>query len=116
MRREERVTVQGPVKEQQPDGMSHRGGGETRPLTKGSPRLGGYLGERGLRRAQWRGKTKGKGGETAGGPGGLQPGHRLFVPVSYSPQDSGMCPKRHTRDFLRRTRDGTQLMTAEFWL
>ena len=27
MRREERVAVQGPVKEQQPDGMSHRGGG-----------------------------------------------------------------------------------------
>ena len=27
MRREERVTVHGPVKEQQPDGMSHRGGG-----------------------------------------------------------------------------------------
>ena len=27
MRREERVTVQGPVKEQQPDGMSNRGGG-----------------------------------------------------------------------------------------
>ena len=27
MRREERVTVQDPVKEQQPDGMSHRGGG-----------------------------------------------------------------------------------------
>ena len=27
MRREERVTVQGPVKEQQPDGMSHKGGG-----------------------------------------------------------------------------------------
>ena len=26
MRREERVTVQGPVKEQQPDEMSHRGG------------------------------------------------------------------------------------------
>ena len=25
MRREERVTVQGPVKEQQPDGMSHGG-------------------------------------------------------------------------------------------
>ena len=25
MRREERVTVQGPVKEQQPDGMSHMG-------------------------------------------------------------------------------------------
>ena len=25
MRRDERVTVQGPVKEQQPDGMSHRG-------------------------------------------------------------------------------------------
>ena len=25
MRREERVTVQGPVKQQQPDGMSHRG-------------------------------------------------------------------------------------------
>ena len=28
MRREERVTVQGPVKEQQPDGMSHRGGAD----------------------------------------------------------------------------------------
>ena len=27
MRREERVTVQGPVKEQQPDGMSNGGGG-----------------------------------------------------------------------------------------
>ena len=27
MRREERVTVQDPVKQQQPDGMSHRGGG-----------------------------------------------------------------------------------------
>ena len=27
MRRDERVTVQGPGKEQQPDGMSHRGGG-----------------------------------------------------------------------------------------
>ena len=27
MRREGQVTVQGPVKEQQPDGMSHRGGG-----------------------------------------------------------------------------------------
>ena len=27
MRREERVTVQGPVTKQQPDGMSHRGGG-----------------------------------------------------------------------------------------
>ena len=27
MRRGERVTVQGPVKKQQPDGMSHRGGG-----------------------------------------------------------------------------------------
>ena len=25
MRREERMTVQGPVKKQQPDGMSHRG-------------------------------------------------------------------------------------------
>ena len=33
MRREERVTVQGPVKEQQPDGMSHRGGLATLPIT-----------------------------------------------------------------------------------
>ena len=33
MRREERVTVQGPVKEQQPDGMSHRGGGGGRDET-----------------------------------------------------------------------------------
>ena len=31
MRREERVTVQGPVKKQRPDGMSHRGGGGTPP-------------------------------------------------------------------------------------
>ena len=44
MRREERVTVQGPVKEQQPDGMSHRGrggaiegGGEGGGGTKGGP-------------------------------------------------------------------------------
>ena len=34
MRREERVTVQGPVKEQQPDGMSHRG---TPPPTISTP-------------------------------------------------------------------------------
>ena len=27
MQRDERVTVQGPVNEQQPDGMSHGGGG-----------------------------------------------------------------------------------------
>ena len=32
MRREERVTVQGPVKKQQPDGMSHTGGGGLWPL------------------------------------------------------------------------------------
>ena len=31
LRREERVTVQGPVKEQQPDRMSHRGGGGQSP-------------------------------------------------------------------------------------
>ena len=31
MRREERVTVQGPVKEQQPDGMSHRGSKPLKP-------------------------------------------------------------------------------------
>ena len=38
MRREERVTVQGPVKEQQPDGMSHRGfaGGELWPSLFGA--------------------------------------------------------------------------------
>ena len=36
MRREERVTVQGPVKEQQPDGMSHRGGPTHNPW--GGPR------------------------------------------------------------------------------
>ena len=34
MRREERVTVQGPVKEQQPDGMSHRGVKLCRPEVK----------------------------------------------------------------------------------
>ena len=43
MRRDERVTVQGPVKEQQPDGMSHGGGGvwRARAVTTramGSPR------------------------------------------------------------------------------
>ena len=31
MRREERVTVQGPVKEQQPDGLSHGQGGGAEP-------------------------------------------------------------------------------------
>ena len=48
MRREERVTVQGPVKKQQPDGMAHGGGGgwpgtQTRPpppLPLGSLRNG----------------------------------------------------------------------------
>ena len=35
MRREERVTVQGPVKEQQPDGMSHRGGAICHSVTDG---------------------------------------------------------------------------------
>ena len=35
MRREERVTVQGPVKEQQPDGMSHRG--DPSPKTPSPP-------------------------------------------------------------------------------
>ena len=55
MRREERVTVQGPVKEQQPDGMSHRGaecwwrrallGGGSGPAV-GSPGLGGGTGRR----------------------------------------------------------------------
>ena len=38
MRREEWVTVQGPVKEQQPDGMPHRGGGGT-PCPLGPPPL-----------------------------------------------------------------------------
>ena len=32
MRRDERVTVQGPVKRQQPDGVSHRGGGGAPPM------------------------------------------------------------------------------------
>ena len=50
MRREERVTVQGPVKEQQPDGMSHRGcgGGGRREQTGGLnylPPVGGGLSE-----------------------------------------------------------------------
>ena len=36
MRREERVTVQGPVKEQQPDGMSHMGGGGDPFFSQGS--------------------------------------------------------------------------------
>ena len=41
MRREERVTVQGPVKEQQPDGMSHRRAFE--PPKGGAPGGGGGL-------------------------------------------------------------------------
>ena len=40
MRREERVTVQGPVKEQRPDGMSHRGGGGARTARGGTGHLG----------------------------------------------------------------------------
>ena len=39
MRREERVTVQGPVKKQQPDGMSHRGGGGASPTAARSARI-----------------------------------------------------------------------------
>ena len=41
MRREERVTVQGLVKEQQPDGMSHRGGGGGRDLLERLTTIGG---------------------------------------------------------------------------
>ena len=37
MRREERVTVQGPVKEQQPNGMSHRGSARGVPLVTRTP-------------------------------------------------------------------------------
>ena len=40
MRRGERVTVQGPVKEQQPDGMSHGGGGGGKTKLLGSIVLG----------------------------------------------------------------------------
>ena len=44
MRREDRVTVQGPVKKQQPDGMSHRGwGGETGRTGRGGLGVGGAL-------------------------------------------------------------------------
>ena len=41
MRREERVTIQGPVKEQQLDGMSHRGGGGPTPtyMAQNDPRV-----------------------------------------------------------------------------
>ena len=59
MRREDRVTVQGPVKEQQPDGMLHRGfgGGANAPphrialrermtFTKGTPQTFGLVGSR----------------------------------------------------------------------
>ena len=38
MRREGRVTVQGPVKKQQPDGMSHRGGGGNPKAAQPSPK------------------------------------------------------------------------------
>ena len=46
MRREERVTVQGPVKEQQPDGMSHRGAGAQDSATWPRP-LGHHFPQRG---------------------------------------------------------------------
>ena len=71
MRREERVTVQGLVKEQQPDGMSHRGaetGQEALvPVLRGSAmrRVGGFQG---------RGPLKG-----AGIPS--RAGHRLSIPL-----------------------------------
>ena len=41
MRREERVTVQGPVKEQQPDGMSHRGVKVVAKAVSGGGKTGG---------------------------------------------------------------------------
>ena len=47
MRREERVTVQGPVKEQQPDGMSRRGGGGGLYLRVRRCRLQGCIGKGG---------------------------------------------------------------------
>ena len=43
MRREERVTVQGPVKEQQPDGMSHGGGARSHVSNQPTPSAGALL-------------------------------------------------------------------------
>ena len=45
MRREERVTVQGPVKEQQPDGMSHRGGLGAQEGGGGAEKMGSQVQE-----------------------------------------------------------------------
>ena len=57
MRREERVTVQGPVKEQQRDGMSHRGGGGGRAFRgverAGTP-TGGLTNAQGQLQGKWR--------------------------------------------------------------
>ena len=50
MRREERVTVQGPVKEQQPDGMSHRGAPS--PLQGAQP-MPSHCPPNGKRQLQW---------------------------------------------------------------
>ena len=47
MRREERVTVQGPVKQQQPDGMSHRGGRFIGVALRGLRMIASPFGDRG---------------------------------------------------------------------
>ena len=93
MRRDERVTVQGPVKEQQPDGMSHRGGG-------------GDLGRVDDRRAEVRGSRKQSN----------DPRNNQHVPryasyralLTHKRHPSQPTQPRHTNDWAPRTRKRQQ--------
>ena len=72
MRREERVTVHGPVKKQQPDGMSHRGGGggKERESSSGHAHWGrGKERNRGKQENRAGGGARGAKRETTGRPG-----------------------------------------------
>ena len=80
MQREERVTVQGPVKEQQPDGMSHRGACS---FNKGDTVFWGHS----VRRA---GGPQSKKKKTASGFCGLPPDGRRV------PQQCPMCEHQNT--------------------
>ena len=75
------MTVQGPIKKQQPDGMSHRGGGggrrwDRRGCATGAPRSASRQGEEQHRHTERGSHTRRDKGEHSRQGGGAQQGRR----------------------------------------